>query len=129
VRRLDARPERALFVALVLGFAVRSVIRRLGEGRRAWVGVCSALGAGAVVIRRRGDALTPVITWSLAVLVVDKVLLTIVRWRSIKRRGARACAGAATVGRAPAMGYQARRRPMEANLIEHGILGKGGGER
>jgi hypothetical protein len=88
VRRLDNRPVRALFAALVLGFAVRSVMRRLGQGRWAWVGVCSALGAGAVVTRRRGDALTPVIIWSLVVLVADMVLLTVVRSWSVKRSSA-----------------------------------------
>lgn len=83
------RPARALFAALVLGFAVNSVIRRLGQGRRAWIGMCSALGAGAVVTRRQGDALTPVITWSLVVLAADMILLTFVRARTIKRSSAR----------------------------------------
>src|SRR5690348_10696209 len=69
------RPARVLFAALVLAFAVRSVMRRLGQGRGAWVGACSALGTAAVVTRRQGDALTPVITWSLVVLVVDMTYL------------------------------------------------------
>lgn len=91
------RLARAFFAALLLTVAVRSLMRRLGQGRRTWVGACSAVGAGAVVTRRQGDALTPVIVWSLVVLVVDNILLTFVRWRAIKRGNARPCASAASV--------------------------------
>jgi hypothetical protein len=68
--RID-EPTRVAFAAVVLGTAVGTVVRCLLSGERARMGLGSAIGALAVLTRRRGDTLTPVITWSVAYLLAN----------------------------------------------------------
>jgi hypothetical protein len=71
MKRRIAEPTRVAFAVLVLGSAVATVARRLQQGERTRLGLCSAIAAGAVLTRRRGDRLTPVITWSVAYLLAN----------------------------------------------------------